>query len=314
MGHRIHGSDRRGSRAKRASVPSVSTTARTAGDLVVQRRWGGSVTRAPAGEARVALGVGRQRQQRGLMLHAARRAPVRRLLVCNVVTVDGYYEARDETIGGLFDRRHPDCAGDDSFDHDTAERLRAADASVLSGRTSFLGNEACCVRPERPECEHHPPRVRRSHRPHRRAGGLGQGPGGRPGAVDRHAFRAGCRSTARDRGAAVRPRPRAGVAAVAAHAPAAGVWKHLGVFLADHRCDRVAGCARRDRQPGAARPWAPPPARPTMGMRRGADGGQSRSAARGCPGGTRCRDRRTSETCWRRPNVSGGSWTRSWRP
>jgi hypothetical protein len=67
---------------------------------------------------------------------------VRKLIVCNFVTVDGYYEARDKTIDGLFDHQHPDYAGDDSFDQYTTERLRAADTLVLSGRPSFLGNKA----------------------------------------------------------------------------------------------------------------------------------------------------------------------------
>ncbi len=67
---------------------------------------------------------------------------MRRLIVCNFVTVDGFYEARDKTIDGLFEHQHPDYAGDDSFDHYTTERLRAADTLVLSGRTSFLGTKA----------------------------------------------------------------------------------------------------------------------------------------------------------------------------
>lgn len=66
---------------------------------------------------------------------------MRTLIVCNFVTVDGYYEAIDKTIDGLFKHRHPDYSGDDSFDHYTTERLRAADTLVLSGRTSFLGNK-----------------------------------------------------------------------------------------------------------------------------------------------------------------------------
>jgi hypothetical protein len=84
------------------------------------------------------------REDRGAPKHcvAVRRTHVRKLIVCNFATVDGYYEARDKTIDGLFEHRHPDDAGDDSFDHDTTERLRAADTLVLSGRTSFLGNKA----------------------------------------------------------------------------------------------------------------------------------------------------------------------------
>jgi dihydrofolate reductase len=67
---------------------------------------------------------------------------MRKLIVCNFVTVDGYYEAKDKTIDGLFEYYHPDYVGDQNFDYYTAERLRAADTLVLSGRTSFLGNKA----------------------------------------------------------------------------------------------------------------------------------------------------------------------------
>ena len=65
-----------------------------------------------------------------------------KLIVCNFVTDDGYYESEDKTIDGLFEHHHPDYAHDQSFDHYTTERLRAADTLVLSGRTSFLGNKA----------------------------------------------------------------------------------------------------------------------------------------------------------------------------
>ncbi len=67
---------------------------------------------------------------------------MRKLIVCNFVTVDGYYEAKDKTIDGLFEHYHEDYFGDQNFDHYTTERLRAADTLVLSGRTSFLGNKA----------------------------------------------------------------------------------------------------------------------------------------------------------------------------
>jgi dihydrofolate reductase len=66
---------------------------------------------------------------------------MRKLIVCNFVTVDGYYEAKDKTIDGLFEHYHPDYRGDQNFDYYTTERLRAADTLVLSGRTSFLGNK-----------------------------------------------------------------------------------------------------------------------------------------------------------------------------
>jgi hypothetical protein len=65
---------------------------------------------------------------------------MRKLIVNNFVTVDGYYESKDKTIDGLFEYYHDDYAGDQNFDNYAAERLRAADTLILSGRTSFLGN------------------------------------------------------------------------------------------------------------------------------------------------------------------------------
>lgn len=67
---------------------------------------------------------------------------MRKLIVNNFVTVDGFYEAKDKTIDGLFEYYHPDYAGDQNFDYYAAARLRAADTLILSGRTSYLGNKA----------------------------------------------------------------------------------------------------------------------------------------------------------------------------
>jgi dihydrofolate reductase len=66
---------------------------------------------------------------------------MRKLIVNNFVTVDGYYEAKDKTIDGFFEYYHDDYTGDQNFDNYAAERLRAADTLILSGRTSFLGNK-----------------------------------------------------------------------------------------------------------------------------------------------------------------------------
>jgi dihydrofolate reductase len=66
---------------------------------------------------------------------------MRKLVVSNFVTVDGYYEAKDKTIDGFFEYYHEDYAGDQNFDYYNTESLRAADILVLSGRTSFLGNK-----------------------------------------------------------------------------------------------------------------------------------------------------------------------------
>lgn len=66
---------------------------------------------------------------------------MRKLIVSNFVTLDGYYEGKDKTIEGLFEYYHQDYVGDQSFDYYNTERLRAADTLILSGRRSFLGNK-----------------------------------------------------------------------------------------------------------------------------------------------------------------------------
>ena len=65
---------------------------------------------------------------------------MRKLIVSNLLSLDGYYEGKDRNLNALFDYFHEDYSGDENFDHYNAERLRAADTLLLSGRTSFLGN------------------------------------------------------------------------------------------------------------------------------------------------------------------------------
>lgn len=65
---------------------------------------------------------------------------MRKLIVCNMMTLDGYYEGPDRRVDSLFGSFHPDYAGDQVFDHYNAERLRAADSLLLS-RAAFLGNQ-----------------------------------------------------------------------------------------------------------------------------------------------------------------------------
>lgn len=67
---------------------------------------------------------------------------MRKLIVCNFVTVDGYYESKDKTIDGLFEYYPQEYAGDQNFDIYNLERLTMADTLILSGRTSFLGNKS----------------------------------------------------------------------------------------------------------------------------------------------------------------------------
>jgi dihydrofolate reductase len=64
---------------------------------------------------------------------------MRKLIVSNLVSLDGYYEGKDRNLGALFEYFHEDYSKDESFDRYNAERLRAADLLMLSGRTSSLG-------------------------------------------------------------------------------------------------------------------------------------------------------------------------------
>ena len=65
---------------------------------------------------------------------------MRKLIVSNFVTLDGYYEGPDKDIASLFEYNHADYSNDHAFDYYNAERLRSADCLLLS-RTAFLGNK-----------------------------------------------------------------------------------------------------------------------------------------------------------------------------
>ena len=65
---------------------------------------------------------------------------MRKLIVSNFVTVDGFYEGKDKSINSLFEYFHEDYHGDNKFDYYNAELLRASDFLLLS-RNSFLGNK-----------------------------------------------------------------------------------------------------------------------------------------------------------------------------
>src|SRR6266700_2454926 len=67
---------------------------------------------------------------------------MRKLIVSNLVSLDGYYEGKERNLDALFDYFHEDYSGDEHFDYYNTEQLRAADTLLLSGRTSFLGNKA----------------------------------------------------------------------------------------------------------------------------------------------------------------------------
>src|SRR5215211_6298933 len=62
---------------------------------------------------------------------------MRKLIVSNMMSLDGYYEGPGKNVMVLFDYRR-DYPTDESFDAYNAERLRAAD-TLLLGRTSYDG-------------------------------------------------------------------------------------------------------------------------------------------------------------------------------
>jgi dihydrofolate reductase len=65
---------------------------------------------------------------------------MRKLIVSNFLTLDGFYEGPDKSINSLYDYYHPDYSGDDSFDFYNLERLKSSDFLLLS-RNAFLGNK-----------------------------------------------------------------------------------------------------------------------------------------------------------------------------
>src|SRR5215469_6683340 len=66
---------------------------------------------------------------------------MRKLIVSNFQTLDGYYESTNKTFEGLFDYFHEDYAGNVAFDEYNTELLRGSDTLLLSGRTSFMANK-----------------------------------------------------------------------------------------------------------------------------------------------------------------------------
>jgi dihydrofolate reductase len=66
---------------------------------------------------------------------------MRKLIVSNFQTLDGYYESANKTFDRFFDYFHEDYGANEAFDEYNTELLREADTLLLSGRTSFLANK-----------------------------------------------------------------------------------------------------------------------------------------------------------------------------
>ena len=57
---------------------------------------------------------------------------MRKLIVGNMQSLDGYYEGKDRNLGALFEYFHDDYAADETLDNYFTERLRAADTLLLT--------------------------------------------------------------------------------------------------------------------------------------------------------------------------------------
>ena len=76
--------------------------------------------------------------RRGYRSSKRKGCAVRKLIVSNIVSLDGYYQGPVKNVMDLFAYRLGAYPEDDSFDAYNAERLRSAD-TLLVGRTSYEG-------------------------------------------------------------------------------------------------------------------------------------------------------------------------------
>lgn len=65
---------------------------------------------------------------------------MRKLIVSNFATLDGYYETKDKSINGFFDYFHPDYYSDHQFDFYNNDLLKESGTLLVGGRKSYLGN------------------------------------------------------------------------------------------------------------------------------------------------------------------------------
>jgi dihydrofolate reductase len=56
---------------------------------------------------------------------------MRKIIVCNIMSVDGFYEGPGKNVMALFDYRRATYPTDESFDNYNAERLRSSDTLLL---------------------------------------------------------------------------------------------------------------------------------------------------------------------------------------
>ncbi len=61
---------------------------------------------------------------------------MRKIIVCNITSLDGFYEGPGKNVMALFDYRRVAYPSDESFDNYNAERLRSSD-TLLLGKTTY---------------------------------------------------------------------------------------------------------------------------------------------------------------------------------
>jgi hypothetical protein len=73
---------------------------------------------------------------------------MRKLIVSNLMSLDGYYEGPGKNVMDLFDYRRKAYETDESFDEYNAERLRAADTLLLGRTSDHIGRGHADIRRE----------------------------------------------------------------------------------------------------------------------------------------------------------------------
>ncbi len=64
---------------------------------------------------------------------------MRKVIVSNLISIDGFYEGKGKSLDALFTHFHPDYTGDAHFDMYNLERLLSADTLLFSGRKELVG-------------------------------------------------------------------------------------------------------------------------------------------------------------------------------
>jgi dihydrofolate reductase len=70
---------------------------------------------------------------------------MRKLIVSNFITLDGYYESKNKTFDKFFDYFLEEYGNNEAFDVYNRDLLRNADTLILSGRTSYIANKSYWV-------------------------------------------------------------------------------------------------------------------------------------------------------------------------